>query len=143
MSCRNPFPLPDRLDATLQSSLSFWQGLRRGESPIPFSDDLALSALSNLSGMPFLLSAFASPERFRFEFVSEILRGAAAAGGFIDEMSPDDNFCYLRAQSSGTIEAAEPTFLRLTEKSGRSFSRLLLPMWEDGQVDMLLGVFGE
>lgn len=143
MSCRNPFSLPDRLDATLQSAVSFWQGLRRVESPIPFSNDLPLSALSNLSGTPFLLSAFASPERFRFEFVNESLRGAAAAGSFIDEISPDNNFCYLRAQSSATIEAAEPTFFHLVEKSGRGFSRVLLPMWGNGQVNMLLGAFGE
>jgi hypothetical protein len=141
MSCRNPFPLPDRLDAKLQSAVSLWQGLKRAENQMPFSDDLGLSALSNLSGRPFLLSAFVSPERFRFEFLNESLQGAAATGRFIDEISPDTNFSYLRAQSSATIEAAEPTFLRLTEVSGRSFSRLLLPMWGNGQVNMLLGAF--
>lgn len=110
---------------------------------MPFGDDLELSALSNLSGMPFLLSAFTSPERYRFEFVNANLQGAAATGKFVDEISPDTNFGYLRAQSSATIEAVEPTFLRLTETSGRSFSRLLLPLWGNGQVSMLLGVFGE
>ena len=32
---------------------------------MPFTDDLGVSALSSLLGRPFLLSVFASPERFR------------------------------------------------------------------------------
>ena len=59
---------------------------------MPFADDLDLSAVSNLPGNPFLLSVFASPERFRFEFLSEGLRAAAATGSFIDETSPGQIF---------------------------------------------------
>ena len=139
MHCRNPFPLPDHLGARLQPVVSFWESLKRGENGMPFGDDLGVPALSSLSGNPFLLSVFASPERFRFEFTCDRLQGAAEAGSFIDEMAPNVNFSYLRAQSSATVEAAAPTLLRLTESSGYSFSRVLLPLWGNGQVNLLLG----
>jgi hypothetical protein len=141
MPCRNPFPLPARIDPKLQPIVSLWESLKRAENGMPFSDDLGLPALSNLTGKPFLLRVFASPDRFRFEFLDKGLHEVAATGRFIDEISPDTRFSYLRAQSSATLEAAEPTFLRLTEDSGRHFSRLLLPMWGNGQVNMLLGAF--
>jgi hypothetical protein len=139
--CRNPFPLPDRLDANLQSVVSLWERLKRGENGMPFSDDLGVPVLSNLAGAPFLLSVFASPERCRFEFVSESLRREAVQEGFVDEMPPNINFSYLRAQSSATIEAAEPTLFHLTDSSGYRFSRVLLPLWGNGQVNMLMGAF--
>jgi hypothetical protein len=139
MPCRNPFPLPDRLDARLLPIVSLWESLKRAESRMPFSDDLGVSALSGLPGSPFLLSVFTLPERFRFEFVAADLHGTAAAGQFVDETSRDMIFGYLRAQGSATVEAAEPTFLPLTEASGRHFSRVLLPMWGNGQINMLLG----
>ena len=139
MPCQNPFSLPDRLDPNLQGVISLWRRLKRVENGMPFTDDLDLSALSNLPVKPFLLSVFASPERFRFEFLSEGLRAAAATGSFIDETSPQKYFGYLRAQGSATVEAAEPTFLRLADVSGQAFSRVLLPMWGNGQINMLLG----
>jgi hypothetical protein len=139
MHCRNPFPLPDRLDAKLQPVVSLWKSLRRGENGMPFSDDLGVSALSNLPGNPFLLSVTASPERYRFEFLSESLRRKAVLERFVDEMPTNVNFGYLRAQSSATIEAAEPTLFHLTDSSGYRFSRVLLPLWGNGQVNLLLG----
>jgi hypothetical protein len=139
MPCQNPFRLPDHLDLNLRGIISLWRGLKRAENSMPFADDLELSALSDLPVKPFLLSAFATPERFRFEFLSEGLRAAAVTGSFIDETSPDNHFCYLRAQASATIEAAEPTFLRLADVSGQAFSRVLLPMWGNGEINALLG----
>ena len=141
MHCRNPFPLPDRLDAKLQQVVSLWESLKRGENGMPFSDDLGVPALSNLPGNPFLLSVFLSPERYRFEFLSETLRREAVLERFIDEMPPNTNFSYLRAQSSATVEAAEPTLFHLIEFSGYRFSRVLMPLWGNGQVNMLLGGF--
>ena len=134
MSCQNPFPLPDHPAAKLQPVISLWKSLRRAENGMPFSDDLGLPALSNMPGRPFLLSVFASLERFRIEFAKD-----GATGKFIDEISPVGDLGYLRAQCSATVEAAEPTFLRLTEASGRSFSRVLLPLWGNGQINLLLG----
>jgi hypothetical protein len=139
MQCRNPFPLPDRLDAKLQPVVTLWENLKRGESAMPFGDDLGMPALSKLPGNPFLLSVFPAPERYRFEFICDNLRGDVTTGTFIDEMSPNLNFSYLRAQSSATVEAAAPTLLHLIQWSGYSFSRVLLPMWGNGQVTMLLG----
>lgn len=139
MRCQNPFPIPDHLGAKLQEAFLLWQGLKRAENGIPFSDDLGVPALSGLSGEPFLLRAFVSPERYCFEFLGGGSRGRIAPGTFIDEISPDVEFSYLRAQSSATIEAAEPALLRLAEMSGRNFSRLLLPLWGNGQIDLLLG----
>jgi hypothetical protein len=52
---------------------------------------------------------------------------------------PEKYFACLRTQSSATVEAAEPTFLRLSEDFGRSFGRVLLPMWGNGQINMLFG----
>ena len=101
---------------------------------MPFGDDLELPAVSNLPGRPFLLRVFTAPERFRFEFVNEGLQGAATPGTFLDEIALDRDFGFLRAQSSATVEAAEPTLLGLTEASGRNFSRLLLPLWGQGQL---------
>jgi len=139
MPCRNPFTLPDHLDLNLQPVVSLWERLRRGENGMPFSDDLGLSALSNLSTKAFLLRVF-PPERFRLEFLSEGLPGAT--GKFIDEMEPDTYFNYLRAQASATVEAAAPTHLRLTETSGHQFSRVLLPMWGNGEINMLVAAIG-
>lgn len=134
MPCQNPFPLPDHPGAKLQPVVSLWKSLRRAENGMPFSDDLGLPALSNMPGRPFLLSVFAAPERFRIEFAKD-----GTTGKFIDEISPPGDLGYLRAQSSATVEAAQPTFLHLTEASGRSFSRVLLPLWGNGQVNLLLG----
>ncbi|MGY3534493.1 hypothetical protein [Bradyrhizobium sp. USDA 4452] len=139
MHCRNPFPLPDRLDAKLLPVVTLWEKLKRGENGMPFGDDLEVRALSKLPGNPFLLTVFLSPERYRIEFACDNLRQEIAAGSFVDEMPQNVNFSYLRAQSSATVEAAEPTLLRLTQFSGYSFSRILLPLWGNGQVDMLLG----
>ena len=139
MSCLNPFPIPDNLDPDLQQVLALWKRLRRAENDMPFGDDLKFSDLSILSARPFVLSVFASPERFRFEYLHKDQKAAAMTGRFIDEIPPVSDFSYLRAQSSATLEAAEPTFFRMSEDSGRSFGRLLLPMWGNGQINMLLG----
>jgi hypothetical protein len=139
MPCLNPFPFPEHLDPDLQRVVSLWKRLRRAENDMPFADDLKFSDLSKLSAKTFVLSVFVSPERFRLEFPDKGPKGAAMAGLFIDEISLDNNFSYLRAQSSATLEAAEPTFLRLSEHSGRDFCRVLLPMWGNGQINTLLG----
>jgi hypothetical protein len=139
MPCLNPFPLPDHPDANLQPVISLWQRLKRAENEMPFSDDLDLSALSNLAAGTFTLSVFAAPERFRFEYLDKALQGTASAGRFIDELPLDAALGYLRAQSSATVEAAEPTFFRIHEKSGRNVSRVLLPLWGNGQISLLLG----
>lgn len=139
MPCLNPFPIPGSPDPDLQLIVALWKRLRRGENDMPFGDDLKFPDLSSLSARSFVLSVFVSPERFRFEFLHRDLQGVAMAGQFIDEILPGPDFSFLRAQSSATLEAAEPTFLQLSEDSGRRLRRLLLPMWGSGQINMLLG----
>lgn len=138
MLCRNPLPLPVRLDEKLEPLHALWQGLRRAENGMPFADDLAFPALEKLLGKAFLLQVFTGPERFRFEFASAGLP-AVSQGSFLDEIAPNSELSYLRAQASATVEAGEPTLLRLTEASGRELSRVLLPLWGNGQVSLLLG----
>lgn len=108
---------------------------------MPFSDDVDLSVLPNLSHKILILSVFALPERFRFEFLGKEwqARTEARTGSYLDEIRLDDEFSYLRAQSSATVEAAAPTFWRFAETSGGGLSRLLLPMWGSGQISLLLG----
>lgn len=106
---------------------------------MPFSDDLRLPQVSELPGRLFLLAVSSPPERFQIEFVNANMPASAVTGKFLDELPPSTELAFLRAQASATLEAAAPTFLRLTDSSGNSFSRLLLPMWGNGQVNMLMG----
>lgn len=106
---------------------------------MPFSDDLRLPQVYELPGRLLLLAVFAPPERFRIEYLNAAIRVPSATGKFLDELPPSTEFAFLRAQASATLEATAPTLLRLTDSFGDSFSRLLLPMWGNGQVNMLLG----
>jgi uncharacterized protein YcsI (UPF0317 family) len=108
---------------------------------MPFSDDIDYSALSRLSDNIFILKVLVLPERFRFELLGKPLQtnDKVRTGTFIDEIDPGGQFSYLRAQSSATVEADAPTYLHLTGDSDRDFSRLLLPAWGNGHIDMLVG----
>lgn len=110
MHCRNPFPLPDRLEAKLLPVVTLWESLKRGENGMPFGDDLEVRAPSKLSGNPFLLTVFLSPARYLIEFACDYLRREIAAGSFIDEMPRNVDFSYLRAQNSASV-VAEPKLL--------------------------------
>jgi len=122
--------------------VSYWRDLERAENAMPFSDDIDSSVLLNLSDKIFLLKVLVLPERFRFELLGKALQtnDKAQTGSFLDEIDPGGQFSYLRAQSSATVEAAGPTFWHLADDSDRGFSRLLLPTWGNGHIDMLLGV---
>jgi hypothetical protein len=141
MRYANPFPIPETLDPRLFSVISYWRDLARAENAMPFSDDIDPSVLSNLSDKLFILKVLVLPERFRFELLGKALQtnDRARTGSFLDEIDPGGQFSYLRAQSSATVEAAAPTFLNLKGDSDREFSRLLLPTWGNGHVDILLG----
>ena len=55
MAMMNPFPLPDKCSPTLQRVFSYWQSLERGETNMPFWDDVKLSALPDLADRLLLL----------------------------------------------------------------------------------------
>jgi hypothetical protein len=141
MKYSNPLPVPENLSPRLLSVFSYWRGLERAQNAMPFSDDIDCSALSNLSDNFFILKVLGLPERFRFELLGKALQtnGKLPTGSFLDEIDPGGQFSYLRAQSSATVEAAAPTYLHLTGDSDGDFSRLLLPTWGNGHIDMLVG----
>ncbi|MBU6461375.1 MAG: hypothetical protein KGL35_03380 [Bradyrhizobium sp.] len=105
--------------------------------------DIGVQDLSGLPGTLFLLGVSGSPERYRFEFLGDSLRDAVAAGKFLDEVSPNVNFSYLRAQSSATVEAAAPTFFRLIQISGTPSPEFSCRCGGNGQVSMLLGAIDD
>lgn len=142
-SSANPFPLPATLKPLLQRVLSYWDDLKRGENAIPFSDDVNLSDFPDVSDRLLLLDVFSAPERFRFNFLGESFTNhqiGATQSAFLDEIPLKGQLIFLRAQSSATVEAGAPTFYRFGGgPTARAFSRILLPLWKDGQIGMLLG----
>ena len=141
-----PFSLPQKLPAALARVHHYWSGLRRGENPMPFSDDLNPSALADLSNTLMLMDVF-EPVRFRFSLIGrDILAGLDPniVGRFADEFEPRQPLNYFLAQASTTVEAKAPTFYHcdpINEKGHQSpgYSRLILPAWGNGQINMLLG----
>jgi hypothetical protein len=144
-----PFLPPRRLPARLARLQSYWNDLRRGENAVPFSDDLDLSALPELSGNLMQDDVFESPQRFRFSRVGqELLKGGnpSFTGSFADEIEVGRPFEFFLAQASVTVEASSPTFYRHGASAtggkaddGKGYSRLLLPTWGNGRVSMLVG----
>ncbi len=139
----NPFALPDSLQGELARVHAKWEDLRRAGNTIPFWDDLNPATMSAESGRLLLLDVFEKPERFRFTFADPNLmpsQEVALSGKFIDDVALGDNFAFLRAQASATVEARAPTYYRCGSRGlSPGFARLLLPMWGDGRINMLLG----
>ncbi len=139
----NPFPLPDSLSGELAGVHAKWEDLRRAGNSIPFWDDLNPAAMSAERGRLLLLDVFEMPERFRFTLADPQLvpsQEAALSGKFIDDTELGENFAFLRAQASATVEARAPTYYRCGSRGlSPGFARLLLPLWGDGRIGMLLG----
>jgi hypothetical protein len=141
-----PFAIPAKLPLDLGRVRDYWKSLKRGESSMPFWDDVKLSSLPDLSDRLMLIDAFENPQRFRLNSVGEQIRkryGADLADKFVDEIGAKVPFEFLTAQASATIEAKTPTFFASAAgtASGRrhGYARLLLPMWGDGRIGMMLG----
>ena len=131
-------PPPKAIKPELRRALDDWRALNRGENDMPFADDVSLANLRN--SQAFLIKAFASPLRFRFESADEALHNAPL-GRFIDEIPATGVLRYLLTQCCATVEAGEPTFCHFAASaSAPEFSRLVLPAWGDGHIDLLLGV---
>ncbi len=134
----NPYPLPERLSATLQRVFDYWNDLKRGGNDMPFWDDVKPSALPDVTNRLLLVDAFADPERFRINSIgADVGESSALRGKFIDEEQLPGRLDYLVSQCSATIEARAPTFF--THTGAPPYTRLLLPMWGDGRIGMLLG----
>jgi hypothetical protein len=100
---------------------------------------VSLSALRN--SQVFLLKVFTLPLRFRFESADDAFHptNGVPMGRFIDEVETKGTLSYLLTQCCATVEAGAPTFFHFQESdSEREFSRILLPAWGDGHIDLML-----
>ncbi len=140
-----PFPLPRKLPSGLASVHRYWQSLVRGENAIPFSDDVNLSQLPELSADLMLIDVFAGPQRFRFNRLGKNIIsafGSDITGQFADQLDLHKPFDYLLSQASAAVEGQLPTFYSDGPAEGgdeAGCSRILLPTWGNGQVNLLLG----
>jgi hypothetical protein len=138
----NPFPLPASLAPHLAQLLDHWNRLKRGNAEMPFADDVALGKIARSGELAFLLDVFANPLRFRFgEIGAKAKAGYAVDLGdrFADEIAGDPPLDYFLSQATATVEGREPTCYMGFSADGRSFTRLLLPLWGDGRISALLG----
>jgi hypothetical protein len=134
------FLFPDRLEPDLERVQAYWNGLKRGENNIPFWDDVKLSTQAPLSDHITMIEAFEHPLRFRFDLVGgDVTRryGANIAGKFTDEVDPHPPFDRLTEQCQATVEQHAPTYFR-HRAGGPSYSRLILPLWGNGHIEMLI-----
>jgi hypothetical protein len=144
MTAAQPFPLPRQLPPTLARIHQFWKKLIRAENPMPFSDDVSLGPIEKLSPHLMLVDVFSVPQRFRFSRLGENIIGKLSndlTGQFADEIKPAEPLSYFIAQASATIESGAPTLYSATrgKPRGRGYSRILLPAWGNGRIDLLLG----
>jgi hypothetical protein len=143
MTAAQPFPLPRQLPPTLAGIHQYWKKLIRAENPMPFSDDVSLGSLEKLSRNLMLVDVFPGP-RFRFSRVGKNIIGKLdrdLTGQFADEIKSAEPLNYFIAQASATIEAGRPTLYSAARRKSRGsgYSRLLLPAWGNGRIDLLLG----
>jgi hypothetical protein len=139
-----PFPLPRKLPPRLATVLRYWKTLIRAENMMPFSDDVSLSSLERLSAHLLLIDVFSGPQRFRFNHLGKSIiakLGSSPTGQFADELKLSEPLNYVIAQASATAEGGAPTLYCSTrKKTPRSgYSRILLPAWGNGRVDLLIG----
>jgi hypothetical protein len=135
------FLLPDRLEPALERVQAYWNGLKRGENDIPFWDDVKFSMQVPLAHDAMMVEAFENPLRFRFDLVGEGLMrryGAAIVGKFTDEVDLHAPIDQLTDQCQATIERRAPTYFRHAA-DGAGYSRLILPLWGNGHIEMLIG----
>jgi hypothetical protein len=140
MSESGDFQLPDRLEPDLERVQAWWNGLKRGDASIPFWDDVKLSPEAPLSRGVMMIEAFENPLRFRFDIVGEELArryGAAIAGKFTDDVDLRQPVDRLTDQCRATIERRAPTWFQQAG-NGSGYSRLVLPLWGNGHIEMLL-----
>jgi hypothetical protein len=143
----DPYPVPEDLDPTLKQFRTYWDSLKRGNSDIPFADDLKLGAIPELSGLLLLVTVFEKPLRFRVESAGrEVISayGGELVGHFADEILSRPPLDYFLSQCSATIAARKPTYYGRAPSgaAGRGYRRLLLPLWADGHIGALVGAVG-
>ena len=139
-----PYALPQTLAADLDRVKAYWLGLLRGSAEMPFTDDLSLEALPKLAPNLALIEVFTLPERFRFSYIGEDLATSQPkplTDKFLDEGDLQSPFEFLRSQASAAVESGEPNYYAQTasaDSSEPTYSRLILPLWGDGHINLLL-----
>jgi hypothetical protein len=66
-----PFLPPEKLETDLARVRAYWEGLKRGDATMPFSDDVNPSTIPDLSGRLILIDVFDRPLRFRLDMVGK------------------------------------------------------------------------
>jgi hypothetical protein len=138
---------PDQLEPDLDRVQAYWNGLKRGDNDIPFWDDVKFSAQARLARDVVLIEVFENPLRFRFDLVGDDIAqryGAAFTGKFSDEIDLHPPMDKLTNQCRATVERRAPTYFRHApagkqSESGIGYSRLILPLWGNGRIEMLMG----
>jgi hypothetical protein len=141
------FLLPDRLEPDIDRARAYWDGLKRGGNDIPFWDDVNFSMQARLARDVILMEVFENPLRFRFGLVGDDIArgyGAAITGKFTDEVDPHAPIDELTGQCRATIERRAPTYFQHAPagkppEGGIGYSRLILPLWGNGRIEMLIG----
>jgi hypothetical protein len=135
------FALPDQLEPDLERIRIYWSGLKRGENDIPFWDDVKISAKESLASHIMMIEAFENPLRFRFDVVGEEVTrryGSIIAGKFTDEVQLHPPIDQVTDQCRSTVDHRTPTYFRHAVGDTR-YSRLILPLWGNGHIEMLMG----
>jgi hypothetical protein len=136
------FLLPDQLEPDLDRVYAYWDGLKRGDNDIPFWDDVKFSMKARLARDVMVIETFEEPLRFRFGLVGDDIThryGAAITGKFTDEIDVRPPFDGVTEQCRATVERRAPTYFQQAPGSGIGYSRLLLPLWGNGLIEMLIG----
>jgi len=136
------FLLPDQLEPDLDRVRAYWDGLKRGDNDIPFWDDMKFSMKARLARDVMVIEAFEDPLRFRFGLVGDDIAhryGATITGKFTDEVEFRPPIDKLTEQCFATIERRAPTYFRSSPGRGVGYSRLALPLWGNGRIEMLIG----
>ena len=136
------FLLPDRLEPDLDRVYAYWNGLKRGDNDIPFWDDVKFSMKARLARDVMVIESFEDPLRFRFGLMGEDIThryGAAISGKFTDEIDVRAPFDELTEQCRATVERGAPTYFQHAPGGGIGYSRLVLPLWGNGFIEMLIG----
>jgi len=135
--------LPDQLEPDLERVQAYWNGLKRGGNDIPFWDDVKFSMQARLARDVILIEAFEDPLRFRFDLVGDDITrryGTAITGKFTDEIDLHPPTDHLTGQCRATVERRAPTYFRHAPAGGGTgYSRLILPLWGNGRIEMLIG----
>ena len=135
------FALPERLEPDLVRVLDYWSSLKRGDNDIPFWDDVKLSTQAPFADHLMMLKAFENPPRFRFDLVGDDVTrryGATIAGKFSDELDLHPPLDRITGQCQAAVKRRAPTYFHHAAPGG-GYSRLILPLWGNGYVEMLIG----